>query len=434
MGNVLRQMSLIIASRTAQRRRPADYFLRGVDPSARFPGYPSFQLPHMSLDEAFIPSPPSDSSNSDSEPSPHVVRIAVSPEETPTQHPFLSPAEGFVPSPSDLGEDSSPPPLPVLLPVITTGDPPRLLRAVKFSARKGRWLDTSHTANGIKQPLPSWLRLVSWNVNALAEQPEQRLAAALAHLRESFQCIGPRQLPGPCCILLQEVALQAFLVITADEWVQRYFVVVPSSPGHWPYGAMYGNVTLVSRVVPVCNAYTVDFGCSQMGRNALFVDVMLSVPMSMDSVGLSGGMEKVRIANTHLESLPTGGEAREAQLFRIAESLMENDLLGGIVAGDMNAIGDTDVGLVERTGLTDAWGDGPGDSPDYTWGYQPPSEHPPGRLDKVLFTSRGLLSVDKPRRFGLDATVEGEWISDHYGLETTLRILSEAWLAEGHGW
>lgn len=133
---------------------------------------------------------------------------------------------------------------------------------------------------------------------------------------------------------------------------------------------------------------------------------------------------QVRIANTHLESLPRGARARPEQLRLIAESLQEYDLHGGVVGGDMNAIGPSDVRIAEEAGLTDAWRGSDEEEEGFTWGYQPPSQFPAARLDKLLWVARGGMEVEEPVRVGVGAKGgSGEWISDHYGLVTNVHIV-----------
>ncbi|KAG6332448.1 hypothetical protein ID866_6640 [Astraeus odoratus] len=343
--------------------------------------------------------------------------------------------ESFIPAPPpDSDPELSPAPLPV--PVRGRADPemdaPRLLHAVRYSSRNRRWLQTSHCGNGIREPLPSWMRLVSWNVNFDAKNPKKRLIAALDHLQHKvFGCNAPNERPDPCSILLQEVSAAAFTTILNNQWVQQHFVVVPSSTDKWPYNTRYGIVTLVSRTVPVSNAFMIHFSSSRMGRSGLFVDVKLSVPPRPHAPRLSDGIATVRIANTHLESLPQGAEARPMQLGLISESLQEYDLRGGVVAGDMNAIGPSDMTIAEDVGLMDAWQHEDDDDAGITWGYQPRTQFPPGRLDKVLFTTRGGLDVEEPERFGMGLkTDHGDWVSDHYGLLTTLHVTREDEAAE----
>ncbi|KAF9238492.1 Endonuclease/exonuclease/phosphatase [Melanogaster broomeanus] len=306
-------------------------------------------------------------------------------------------------------------------------DVPRPLRAVRYSAHNRRWAQTSHCAKGVKEPLPSSIRLVTWNVDFASKNPKKRLVGALTHIQHQvFGCKTPSERPEPCCILLQEVPIAAFTLILTNEWVQRCFIVVPSSTDKWPQGATYGTATLVARTVPVCGAFSIDFSNSRMQRNALFVDVKLAVPAPRVAPRLSDGIVTLRIANTHLESLPGGARARPEQLRIIAESLEEYDLRGGIVCGDMNAIGPSDSTIAEDVGLMDAWLGDDEEEQGYTWGYQPRCQFPPGRLDKILWMARGGLRVQEPERVGVGAKIAtGDWISDHYGLVTNVHVVRQ---------
>lgn len=224
------------------------------------------------------------------------------------------------------------------------------------------------------------------------------------------------------------VLQEAFRVILDNEWVQKYFVVIPRRVDEWPQGAGYGNVTLVSRSIPVCGAYSIEYD-SQMDRNALLVDLKLSMPPSArawQNIQSTSRFVTLRVANTHLESLPMGAPARPQQLRSVADVLQDEDLLGGFVCGDMNAISPSDIGLAERVGLEDACREEADDEEDeHTWGYQPPCEYPPGRLDKILF-SPGGYEVDRPERIGVGVrTDKGQWASDHYGLFTTIRVIAD---------
>ncbi|KAN0092746.1 Endonuclease/exonuclease/phosphatase [Tylopilus felleus] len=339
--------------------------------------------------------------------------------------------ESFIPSPpSELEGSSSDTQQTVPLPIRGRSnmlDIPRPLRAVRFSMHKKRWSQTSNCARGIKEPLPSSMRLLTWNIDFASKAPKRRLNAALNYMQQDvFKCKTAGERPEPCCILLQEVSSAAFTLILTNEWVQRCFLVVPSSSEKWPHGATYGNVTLVSRTIPVCGAFTIDFSNSSMGRNALFVDVKLAVPAPLHAARLSDGIVQMRIANTHLESLPQGARARPEQMHIIAESLQAYDLHGGVVGGDMNAIGPSDRRIAEEVGLMDAWQGSDEDEEGFTWGYQPPSQFPAARLDKVLWTARGGLDVDQPMRVGVGAKYgSGEWISDHYGLVTNVHVVRQ---------
>ena len=341
--------------------------------------------------------------------------------------------EPFIPSPpSELEGSSSDTQQTVPLPIRGRSnmlDVPRPLRAVRYSMHKNRWAQTSNCARGIKEPLPSSLRLLTWNIDFMSKSPKRRLKAGLEYLQqEVFGCKTPSERPEPCCILLQEVIANAFALILTNEWVQRSFLVVPSSTEKWPHGATYGNVTLVSRTIPVCGAFTIDFSKSGMYRNGLFVDIKLAIPAARHAPRLSDGIVQVRIANTHLESLPQGAGERPEQLRIIAESLQEYELHGGVVGGDMNAIGPSDLRITEAVGLTDAWQGTDGDEEGFTWGYQPPSQYPAARLDKVLWFSRGGLEVEEPMRVGVGTKYGAgpqEWISDHYGLMANVHVVRQ---------
>ncbi|KAH0833319.1 Endonuclease/exonuclease/phosphatase [Lanmaoa asiatica] len=339
--------------------------------------------------------------------------------------------EPFIPSPpSELAGSSSDTQQTVQFPIRGRAnmlDIPRPLRVVRYSMHKKRWAQTSNCARGIKEPLPSSFRLLTWNIDFASKNPKRRLNAALDYIRQDvFKSKTLTEHPEPCCILLQEVSVTAFTLILTNEWVQRSFLTVPSSTEKWPHNARYGTVTLVSRTVPVCGAFTIDFSNSEMARNALFVDVKLAVPAPRHAARLSDGIVQVRIANTHLESLPQGSRARPEQLRIIAESLQEYELHGGVVGGDMNAIGPSDSRIAEEVGLMDAW-QGPDEDEDgFTWGYQPPSQFPAGRLDKILWVARGGLEVEEPMRVGVGAKdASGEWISDHFGLLTNVHVVRQ---------
>ncbi|EIN04876.1 hypothetical protein PUNSTDRAFT_92315 [Punctularia strigosozonata HHB-11173 SS5] len=246
-----------------------------------------------------------------------------------------------------------------------------------------------------------------------------RLAAALAHLRNGvFKCADGGA-PEPCCILLQEVHEGAFSVIMEDDWIRNHFVLVPEGPNMFPI--YYGQVTLVARTIPVQRAYSLEFQETRMGRTALFVDVLMSVPTSE-----GWRRSTMRIANTHLESLPEGFEMRPIQMSLISRALQEGNLAGGIVCGDMNVIRREDESLAEDAGLQDAWNGKRGDKSGHTWGYQPRGRFPPGRLDRIFFTKNVGFNVDEPTRIG-----EGvrwgpgptDYVSDHFGLLTTVSVL-----------
>ncbi|KAJ3507012.1 hypothetical protein NLJ89_g6536 [Agrocybe chaxingu] len=157
-----------------------------------------------------------------------------------------------------------------------------------------------------------------------------------------------------------------------------------------------------------------------MGRAALCVKIRLTVPGTQEKV-------VVAIVNTHLESLPEGEIARPKQLEMSARFLRLAGVHGGVIAGDMNAIGPKDAMIGKQIGLRDAWRKGDIDE-GKTWGYQGNKGNwPAGRLDKIFYLPGMAYKVDEPKRIGVgkkiwDGTDQAMWISDHYGLETTLRL------------
>lgn len=299
---------------------------------------------------------------------------------------------------------------------------------MRYSSRKNRWAQTSNCARGVREPLPSTVRLVTWNLDFTAPDKKKRLVAALSYIQQHvLDCRTISERPEPCCIMLQEVHESVFTQILNAEWVRRCFIVVPTGVDKWPDQAQYGNVTLVSRTIPVVNASTIIFTNSKMKRNAVFVDIKLSIPAHDDEPRLSGGIVTLRVANTHLESMPEGAAARPKQLKLIAAALRGRGIFGGIVAGDMNAISPADETIVEAAKLYDAWeGEGEDEDEGFTWGYQSPGQLPPGRLDKVLTTRQEGFVVDHPERIGIGEEIgRGKWVSDHYGLVTRVHIVRE---------
>lgn len=289
------------------------------------------------------------------------------------------------------------------------------IRAIWF-ASSGQWEYTppapyDSKASYAADSLPTSLSLVTWNVDFAAPRPKPRLKAALDYLQiHAFPQFKGGQ-PPPCLILLQEIYAEAFDVLLAHPWIRAWFMIVPgSAEDGWPAYAHYGTVTLVARSAPLTGSICAHFGESQMWRNALVTDVVLG--------GAEPHARLVRVVNTHLESLPGGTPRRVVQMGVIAGLLKDASVSDGIVCGDMNAIAPSDETIAEANGLLDAWEQKQnGDEDGTTWGYQPRSRFPPGRLDKIFHTpSKGVIIKDVRRlAVGLEMP-GGGWVSDHYGL------------------
>ncbi|TFK75237.1 hypothetical protein BDN72DRAFT_832590 [Pluteus cervinus] len=264
---------------------------------------------------------------------------------------------------------------------------------------------------------PSSVRILTWNVDYVNNYPRERLLSVLRHLEHEVLGCKDGNVASPCVIMLQEMNASAFPTLLEDEWVQRNFYVAPITSKQWPQDAHYGLVTLVERSLEIVKVQILEFGLSEMCRGALMVDIVMSTP-ERESV--------LRMVNTHLESLPKGETARPAQMALLAEFLRDDEVEGGIIAGDMNAIGVVDLTIAQKAGLKDAWKKGESDERGYTWGYQGGGDFPKARLDKVLYLPRRMYRIEEPSRIGEGLRTHSEdedvWASDHFGLVSTLSL------------
>lgn len=77
--------------------------------------------------------------------------------------------------------------------------------AARYSGRHKVWRRTSKTQRNVAEPLPHFVKLLTWNVDFSTPNAKTRLRAALAHIQNDvLKCKGGER-PPPCCILLQEV-------------------------------------------------------------------------------------------------------------------------------------------------------------------------------------------------------------------------------------
>ncbi|KAH6905875.1 Endonuclease/exonuclease/phosphatase [Coprinopsis sp. MPI-PUGE-AT-0042] len=304
-------------------------------------------------------------------------------------------------------------------------------RPYRFSSSRQKWkhlqtLVDDSIYDMVDRPstrYPSYLKIITWNIDFATPTKEERLRVALRHIQWTLGCKKETDVPeDPVCILLQEIHRDAFQTILDDEWVRKCFLVAPASPELWPEDALYGNVTLVSKHLTLVKCQILHFAETMMRRAALAVYVLLSEPEPSKDVAM------ICVVNTHLESLPEGFQCRAEQLRLAAGFLKQEDVRGGVVAGDMMAIMPEDANLHADVQLRDAWGRGDQDKEGFTWGYQEtyqPGYYPCGRLDKVLYLPRRGYKVDAPHRLGVGVKTEsGHWVSDHYGLETTLKLVA----------
>ncbi|KAJ7158740.1 Endonuclease/exonuclease/phosphatase [Mycena filopes] len=300
-------------------------------------------------------------------------------------------------------------------------NPMHQLRMYRWRGSRNRWHRMSPDRDhGEPDIPPSTIEFVSWNVSFDAPMVAQRMETTLRYLEEVvFKCRGG-EAPEPCVVLLQEVhAVQGLQTILANPWVREHFFVTPADTSKWPEQALYGNVTLVEKSIPVKDASILEFGVSEMQRTGVIVDIKLGAPKRDYDVVL-------RIINTHLESLETG-EARPSGPAQVADQ--GPGVRGGIISGDMNHLSDKDKAVPKELGLEDAWKKGDKDERGFTWGEQPPTRYPANRLDKILYLGRKGYRVDEPRRIGVGLKLTNErlpnglWTSDHYGLWTKVHVL-----------
>ncbi|KAJ7496863.1 Endonuclease/exonuclease/phosphatase [Mycena latifolia] len=290
-----------------------------------------------------------------------------------------------------------------------------------YDARKRLWCTTTSetSASKLYPPNASLFSLISWNVDFAAPLVIRRFQAALSHFEQLLSSNTP-----PTIILLQEVHTSCFNVLLSNTFIRESYQVTNISSRQ-----SYSTLTLVPHsLAPLVSSVSrIPFTETRMQRDCLYVD--LDIPVSSAPAPTT---RRVRIANTHLESLSGFGDtARPKQLEAISKLLIASEVEGGLVAGDMNCISPSDQDLPEQVGLSDAWlltgtaknmepgideTDDTGEAEGHTWGYQPRCEYPPRRLDKIL--TAGKVEVVEIQRVGIGLQVEGRdtWVSDHYGL------------------
>jgi tyrosyl-DNA phosphodiesterase 2 len=298
-----------------------------------------------------------------------------------------------------------------------------------YNARKILWCPTTSEPSvpSLNPTNPGLFCLLSWNVDFSAPLVVRRFQTALAHIEK---LVSTDTSSPPTIILLQEVHASCFTPLLSNTFVREFYQVTNISSRH-----SYSTLTLVPKSLAsfVTSVSRIPFTETRMQRDCLYVD--LEIP-------LSGTPEpktrRVRVANTHLESLNGFGDtARPKQLGVISKLLTASGIDGGLVAGDMNCISPSDQDLPEQVGLSDAWlatvkpaesgvgeENGTGGAEGHTWGYQPKCSYPPRRLDKILTV--GKLDILELQRVGVGLKVDGRdlWVSDHYGLFAKVSIQS----------
>ncbi|KAH7151326.1 Endonuclease/exonuclease/phosphatase [Fusarium sp. MPI-SDFR-AT-0072] len=277
------------------------------------------------------------------------------------------------------------------------------------------------------------LAVYSWNIDFMLPHGDSRMNSALKHLEElSRQHRNDNN--TAVVINIQECVPSDLTLIGEKDWIRDGFYRTDVDTANWASGA-YGTTTLVDRRLDVLSCFRVHYSATRMERDALFVDVEASG-------------QKLRLCNTHLESLALEPPRRPAQMELIASHMHADDISGAVVTGDFNAIQPFDRTLHTDNKLEDAYlklggteGDGRDDNEGYTWGQQALPELRQlfgcSRMDKVFFCGDGLELLEF-ERFGNDVEpdeseedvrkdllslgFERPWITDHLGVKAVFEV------------
>lgn len=272
------------------------------------------------------------------------------------------------------------------------------------------------------------LTVITWNIDFMKPLPDQRMKEALSYLHGNILSSVPPK--NAVIILFQEMTQSDLDLIRHCHWVQRNFHITDPDPHNWRVD--YGTCTLIDKRLHVKDVFRVRYSATQMGRDALFVDV--AFPLS------SYDNKTLRICNVHLESMTT--PLRRPQLATAAHYMKDSRVYASILGGDCNAIEKYDRNLHAENNLRDAYlvlGGQEDKYEGYTWGFMSRIDNKFGcsRMDKVLFTKRGLwvkglekfghnLELRDPKErewLAHETKCHGGWVTDHLGLRADFNVL-----------
>lgn len=307
----------------------------------------------------------------------------------------------------------------------SSSTPPRAGHAYRYDNESHEaWIPTDSPSS--YDLSASGLRLITWNLNAGGPNPEGRFIRILDHIRTKVLATTDTDPVPPCCVLFQELNEAVFPVLLGNNWVQDNFLVTPISPDGWM--TPYGLVTLISKDIPLTTVFITELPMTKVGRQALFIDIHLSVSPSTPSDLNPSDPRTIRVANTHLEPEASNGwRARPKQLKQIARMLNAENIDGFICAGSMCSVRDTDYTAAAEAGFADAWtpqaGQTKGKVGSETWGrYANMTDFPPARLDKILYFPTEGITVGLPNRAGTKFTaIEKVYPSDHFGVTASIK-------------
>lgn len=275
------------------------------------------------------------------------------------------------------------------------------------------------------------LALYAWNIDFMLPYAESRMTIALRTLEDLLNASSQGSSTTATVIFIQECIAPDLETIAATPWVRERFILTDTTPENW--AADYGTTTLVDKRLPPAALFRVHYAQTRMERDGLFVDVLMG----------SDDKKKIRLCNSHLESLDRMPPFRPPQVALVARYLKEDGVDAGIAAGDFNAIQDFDRALHSDNGLRDAYLErgGQEDREDgYTWGQQAATtlreRYGCSRMDKVFFRG-AALELRGFERFGADAQLEDRqeranvlelgfdkpWITDHLGIKAEFELV-----------
>ncbi|CAN8098066.1 unnamed protein product [Discula destructiva] len=184
------------------------------------------------------------------------------------------------------------------------------------------------------------LPLYSWNIDFILPYAEKRMQAALSYLAH----LTPRSASNTATIIfLQECTPSDLATIASTPWVRDRFHLTDQDATNWATD-YYGTTTLIDARLPITAASRVHYSKTRMDRDAFFVDV-----------ALAGGKKKIRLCNSHLESMAFEPPFRPLQMQLIARYLHEDGVHAALTAGDFNATQPFDRTLHVDNNLKDAY-------------------------------------------------------------------------------
>ncbi|KAF5638005.1 endonuclease exonuclease phosphatase family [Fusarium sp. NRRL 52700] len=303
----------------------------------------------------------------------------------------------------------------------------------RWSSRADEWQPLQASEPSSDRPKATKLAIYSWNIDFMLPHGDSRMNSALKHLQELSRQHRSDDKTA-VVINIQECVPSDLDLIGEKDWIRSDFYRTDIDTANWASGA-YGTTTLVDRRLDVVSCFRVHYSATRMERDALFVDVEASG-------------QKLRLCNTHLESLALEPPRRPAQMKLIASHMHADNVSGAVVTGDFNAIQPFDRTLHTDNQLQDAYlklggteGNGRDDNEGYTWGQQALTQMRQqfgcSRMDKVFFCGDALELLEF-ERFGANVEPEdGEegvrkdllslgfeqpWITDHLGVKAVFEL------------